>query len=179
MTSKNLLESFITHLRHERGLATSTITTYSHHLKAYLTFLDKAGCEAVRAPREKIIVYLGHLRKRRLRSATIFCAAIAIREFHRFLASKGYARNDSTEGMNLPKLDVSVPEPLSIEEMSRLLVSPSEHSFVGLRDRAILELLYCGLRLGETLGLNTAHIHMDEGYQGIGQGFKGTADSCR
>ena len=173
MTSKNLLESFVAYLRHERGLAASTVITYGHHLRAYLAFLDEAGCEAEYATRERIVVYLGHLRKRNLRPATVFCAAMAVRAFHRFLAAKGHAPNDSTEDMNLPKLTVSIPEPLSVQETFSLLASPSEHSFAGLRDRAVLELLYCGLRLGEALGLDTAHIHMNEGYTKVlGKGSK-------
>ena len=173
MTSKNLLENFVAYLRHELGLAASTVTTYGHHLRTYLAFLDEAGCEAASAPNEQIMAHLGHLRKRNLRPATVFCAAMAVRTFNRFLIAKGHTRNDSTKGINLPKLTVSIPEPLSVEETFSLLASPSEHSFAGLRDRTILELLYCGLRIGEALGLDTTHIHMDEGYvKVLGKGSK-------
>jgi integrase/recombinase XerD len=75
--------------------------------------------------------------------------------------------------INLPKLTVSVPEPLSIEEAIRLLSAPSGQTFAGLRDRAILELLYCGLRLGEVVGLDLEHVHMDEEYvKVLGKGSK-------
>ena len=169
MDSGNLLEGFVDYLRHERCLSASTITTYRHHVSAFLAFQEGNGGESVK----QLMAHLGRLRKRKLRPATIFCAAMAVRAFHRFLATKGHEISDTTGEVKLPKLTVSVPEPLSIEEAIRLLTSPSERTFSGLRDRAILELLYCGLRLGEAMGLDIDQVHMVEGYvKVLGKGSK-------
>ena len=71
MTSKNLLESFVAYLRHEQGLSVSTVTTYSHHLRSYLAFLDETDTESTNAKRERIVAYLSRLSERNLRPATI------------------------------------------------------------------------------------------------------------
>lgn len=171
--SENLLEGFVDYLWHERGLSHSSIATYRHHLGKYLSFLEEAGCDAAIASPEWFVAYIGHLRRRKLRPATIFCAAMAVRAFHHFLAATGRRTSNVPDKINLSKLTVSVPEPLSIEEAIRLLSAPSEKTFAGLRDRAILELLYCGLRLGEVVGLDLEHVHMDEGYvKVLGKGSK-------
>src|SRR3989339_364355 len=159
-----LQESFLSHLRNERGLAGSTVLTYNHHVGAYLQALMDRGLSPEAATSEAITAYLSGLRQRGLKSPSIFCATIAIRSFYRFMAAKSIALGDPTAGLRLAKLTMRVSEPLSIEDVGKLLSAPSENSFTGIRDKAILEILYCGLRISEALGLEISHVHFDEGY---------------
>lgn len=165
MSPTNLLAEFTQHLRTERGLAETTVTTYRHHTKAYLESLQQAECAAAEATPEHITAHIGRLRERGLRSSPIFCAAVAIRAFHRFLFAKGHVNQDPTADIKLPKLNCRVSEPLSVDEVGRLLAVVPDYGFVHVRDRVILELLYgCGLRFGEALGLDVTHVHLGEGY---------------
>ena len=173
MKLDTLQEGFLSYLRNERGLATSTISTYSHHLKTYLKALNERGVGPAAATSETITSYLAGLRRRGLRPPSIFCAAIAVRTFYRFLVAQGNIPSDPTAALRLPKLTMRVSEPLSIEDVRKLLTAPSGRSFTGIRDRAILELLYCGLRISEALGLEAVHVHFDEGYvKVLGKGSK-------
>lgn len=88
---------------------------------------------------------------------------MAIRSFCRFLISKGYAQSDPSENVGLPKFHSRLPDPLTEEEVTRLLSFPAVR-YVQIRDRAILELLYCGLRVSEALSLEKERIHFEEGY---------------
>lgn len=161
---RKYLLDFRNHLRSERGLSESTIATYSHHLKAYTRFLSDGKSNSTTVTKALLSAYIGQMRARTLGSTTIFCAIIAIRTFHRFLLERGFVESDPCIGLSMPELKIPVVEPLSVVEVERLLDAPSPHSFVGLRDRAILELLYCGLRISEALGLDRAQLHFDEKY---------------
>lgn len=173
MDSKSLQDSFLSYLKDERGLAASTVATYGHHLKAHLDALEERGLSPEAATPEGIMAYLAGLRRRGLRSPSIFCAAIAVRTFYRFLVAKGLALDDPTVGLHMPKLTMRVSEPLSQEEVQKLLSVPSRHSFTGIRDRAILELLYCGLRISEALGLAIPYVNFEAGYiRVLGKGSK-------
>lgn len=165
MDSNALKASFLSYLRRERGLAESTAATYGHHVGAYLGSLRAADCAAAAATPEHVAAYIGGLRARGLRSAPVFCAVAAIKSFHRFLVANGLAAQDPTVDLKPPKLTCRVSEPLSVDEMGRLLSFVPGHGFAHIRDLAILELLYgCGLRIGEALGLDVAHVHLAEGY---------------
>jgi len=173
MNSDALQESFLSHLRNERGLAASTVVTYRYHVGAYRHALNERGLSPEAATGAVITAYMAGLRQRGLKPPSIFCATIAIRSFYRFLAAKGIAPDDPTAELRLPKLVTHVSEPLSQADVGKLLSAPSEHSFTGIRDRAIMELLYCGLRISEALGLEVAHLHFDESYvKVLGKGSK-------
>jgi len=165
MNSDALKKCFLSHQRHDRGLAESTVATYGHHIKAYLASLGGKGYTAAEATQESVAAHIGALRARGLRSAPVFCAVAAIRAFHRFLLAKSYAAHDPTVGLESPKITSRVPEPMSVDEVGRLLAAVPAHGFACVRDRVILELLYgCGLRISEALGLDVDHVHMEDGY---------------
>lgn len=151
-------------LRSERGLAPQTVGTYTHHLRGYLGFLGDRDVDPAAATQADVSAYLGRLRARGLQPPTVFCAVMAIRAYHRFLIKRGHAAGDPTAEIRLPGLNTRAVEPLSATEVERLLSAPSERSFAGLRDRAALEMLYLGLRLGEAMALNVEDVHLDQLY---------------
>ncbi|MBI4369722.1 MAG: tyrosine-type recombinase/integrase [Elusimicrobia bacterium] len=169
----DLLSEFLAFLKTERWLAASTADTYGHHVGGYLKFLQKKDCPTAEASQETIAAYLAHLKARNLRSASIFCAVMAIRNFYRFLIKRGEVAADPTANIRLPTLQSRMVEPLSGAEIERLMSIPPGNGFIGLRDRAILELLYCGLRISEAMGLDIERVHLDEGYvKVLGKGSK-------
>ncbi|HEX6130240.1 MAG TPA: tyrosine recombinase, partial [Actinomycetota bacterium] len=88
----------------------------------------------------------------------------AVRSFHRFLAREGLAEDDPAADVRRPRLPRSLPKALTLEEVERLLDAPDDATPIGLRDRAILELLYgAGLRISELTGLDVDDVDLDEG----------------
>lgn len=160
-------------LRSERGLSPQTVATYAHHLRGYLGFLRDRGADPAAVTQADVTAYLSRLRARGLQPATVFCVVMAIRAYHRFLIKRGQTVGDPTAEIRLPRLNSRAVEPLSAVEVERLMSAPSERSFAGLRDRALLEMLYLGLRLGEAMALNVEDVHLDQLYSKVrGKGSK-------
>ncbi|MBI4248563.1 MAG: tyrosine-type recombinase/integrase [Elusimicrobia bacterium] len=165
MTSTNLLDEFIRHLRIERGLAQRTEETYLYHLKSYAEFLTKQCRSPAEATRDDVLAYLERRKNDGLRGASIFAAAIAIRQFQRFLFNRGAAACDPTTGMRLPRYKQRLPEPLTNAEMEKLLAMPTGGKFHLVRIRAALQLLYsAGLRASELVGLKLGQLDIKEGW---------------
>jgi len=173
MDTNTALEAFLRHLRLERGLSERSDETYGNRLKDFLRMLDAKGIQLEAANREDVIAYLAALKERGLQAPSILCAAAAIRAFYQYLLDRGAVAADPSTKLRLPKIAAHLPEPLTVEEVERLLAAPSNRRFSGVRDRAILDLLYCGLRLGEALGLDVDQMHADEAYVKVrGKGDK-------
>lgn len=157
-----VLEEFKRYLKVERGLAETTVGTYTHHVHAYLGFATSNPITLT-----TVTSYFERMRDRGIRSCTLFCATIATKTFHRFLCEKGYANSDPTERLTLPKLSSRLPEPLSAKEVDALMLAPAVYRFPGIRDRAILEVLFLGLRISEALSLEESQIQIGDGYMKI------------
>jgi len=154
MTPTTLLDEFIRHLRVERGLSENTCLSYGYQLGAYVAFLRARGLEPVTATRDDVLSCLERRKGDGLKSASLFIAAMAVRQFHRYLAEGGFAPVDPTTGMRLPRFKQRIPKPLDAEAMDRLLRPPRGSKFSVLRDHAMMEVLYAtGMRVSELTGL--------------------------
>lgn len=160
----SLLDHFIRHLRIERGLSPRTDQTYAFHLNGYAAFLSARGRNSSDAGRADILAYLERRQRQGVQPSTLFGAAIAIRQFHRFLAANGHAAEDPAASMPLPKLRQRLPKPLSEEEMQRLLDRPWGTNFDDVRNRAMIELLYAtGMRVSELTSLAADQLDLKDG----------------
>jgi integrase/recombinase XerD len=177
-------DQFLSYLRVERGLAENTIKAYRIDLTKYLKFLEKRGIISLRnSRRREITAYLLELKKPRrpeeqaLSSASIARNLVAIKMFHRFLVAEGHLGEDPTanmqSGMTSAWAWTRVPDVLTISEVNKLLNSPEESS-AGIRDRAILELLYAtGMRVSELISLKLPDLNLKFGYvRCFGKGSK-------
>jgi len=155
------LDLFLVHIRVEKGLSANTVEGYGHDLRRYLGDLEGQNVrswETVR--REHLLAHLAKL------AGTISArsqarALSAIRSLHRLLCAEGVSRHDPTEDVEGPRAGRRLPALLTRAEVERLLKAPSPRSPAGLRDKAMLELLYAtGLRVSElvSLGLNDLHL---------------------
>ena len=178
------LDQFLSYLRVERGLAENTIKAYGRDLSKYLKFLEREGISSLeKSHRREIINYLMGLKKigqseaRGLSSASISRNLVAIKMFHRFLVAEGYTKDDPTanmqSGMTSAWAWTRVPDVLTISEVNNLLKKP-DRSPAGIRDRAILELLYAtGMRVSELTSLKLADLNLEFGYvRCFGKGSK-------
>ncbi|MBI4656902.1 MAG: tyrosine recombinase [Elusimicrobia bacterium] len=163
MTPDALLNEFVRHLRVERGLSQNTWQTYRYHLTGYLYFLTMRGRTPLSATRDDVLSYREHKKNKGVKSASLFGIAFAIRQFHRFLVANGHTTADPTAGMRLPKFKQRLPQPLSVNDMEKLLTLPTGNKFHHIRNQAMLELMYAtGMRVSELVNLKPEQVNMDE-----------------
>jgi integrase/recombinase XerD len=174
-------ERFLDHLTVERGLSTNTLQAYRRDLRRYLAFLSSWGIRDVPGVTDEAVgAYVVQLTSSTYddgalyRPASIARMLSAVRSFHRFELREGVTDHDPTVGIAAPKLPRSLPRPLSVEEVGRLIEAPPAGDAVGLRDRAILELLYgAGLRISELTGLDVDDVELEDGsVRVLGKGGK-------
>jgi integrase/recombinase XerD len=162
------IESFLTYLRVERGLADATLRAYRADL---LDFAASRGAAAGWSSSADVPVgYLSMLgaprgkRKSALRATTLRRRAASLRGFYRFCYAEGLVGADIAGRFDLPRQPRLLPHVLTVAEVERLLETRTDASPTGLRDRALLELLYAaGLRISEALGLDRDDIDIDTG----------------
>lgn len=163
MTPDAMLAGFMRHLRVERGLSPCTWASYGYQIRGYLRFLMDRGQTPAKATRDDVMAYLEARRDAHLASSSLFAAAIAIRQFHRFMTERGHAPADPTVGMKLPKFKQRLPEPLSVQEMARLLDAPTGNKFSHVRNKAMVETMYAtGMRVSELLSLTLDKVNLEE-----------------
>ena len=169
-----LLDEFVRHLRVERGLSPCTWKSYGYQIRGYLRFLEARRRSPEGATREDVLAYLERRKENGLKSASLFIAAMALRQFHRYLAQAGLAPADPTAGMRLPRFKQRIPKPLDAGAMDRLLRPPTGGKFSLLRDHAMIELMYAvGLRVSELVGLHLGQVDLREGWVRVnGKGSK-------
>jgi site-specific recombinase XerD len=156
------LEAFVAHLRDERGLSGHTVTAYRRDLVQFLQFAGRAGVtDPARVEPLLLRRFLALQRTRGLAAASIARKAAALRTAFRFLARRGLVPEDPAAGLGVPRGPKRLPVVLKPGQVDRLLAGPDPADPVGLRDRAILELLYAtGIRVGELCGLRLGDVDL-------------------
>ena len=172
-------DDFFAYLRDERNASEHTLRNYGLDLAAfyaYLKSLKGAAFDLRQVSELDIRAFLSSLYEKQSR-ASIARRMAAIRSFFTFLHRRGHLTKDAAARVPLPKPEKKLPVYLSIEETKRLLLVPDAESREGLRNRAILELLYStGLRVSELASLSLGDLHADGGGGGtiqvLGKGKK-------
>lgn len=170
-----LLRQFIDYIAVERGLSPNTLEAYERDLTAYLEFLKQAGVTSVEASGSgHVLAFMAAEKKGGKAPSTLFRRQVAIRSFYRFLAEERIIASDPTAAMGTPKPGKKLPAALTVAEVERLLAAPDRTTPAGVRDRAMLELLYAtGMRVSELLGLDLGSVHMGMGFvKAFGKGSK-------
>lgn len=158
---------FIDYVSVERGLAPNTIAAYNSDISRYLLYLtERAGInEPNDIMAEDVVDYLLHLKDSGLCSRSVIRHLSSIRLFHRYLLSEKVASHDPTAEFDSPKAWKKLPTVLSPSEVERLLAVPHPDSFRGVRDAAMLELMYsAGLRVSELTAVTVDSVDLKEGY---------------
>lgn len=172
---EKFLDEFLYHLTVERGLTENTLVSYRADLSAYIAFLRKRKVGSLeQADRDSVMAYLFSLQLNGRSSATVSRHMAAMRTFYRFLVREGMLASDPTADLESPKLPQKLPRVLTAEEVDQLLGQPSAGEPAGLRDKAMLELLYAtGIRVSELVSLNLEQIHINNGFvRCLGKGEK-------
>jgi integrase/recombinase XerD len=160
------LDRFLNYLIVEKGLSKNTIEAYSHGLNRFLNYLRGKGMEEVREiSKLDIREFLLFLKKKGLSSKTLARNLVSIRVFLRFLTEESILSANPAEEIESPKTAKTLPEILSLEEVETLLEQPDTQIPQGMRDRAMLEMLYAtGMRVSELTQLQVNHVHLEAGY---------------
>ncbi len=168
------IRTFLNCLRVEKGLSDNTIQAYRRDIVKFAAFVTarKLGAKDVR--RGDIVDFLGSLYRKGLDSRSVARHLVTIRHFFRFALMENYVEDDPAATIESPRFRQSLPEFLSLEEVDRLLKQPDTKAILGIRDRAMIELMYsCGLRVSELCGLRVSDLQSESGcLRCIGKGNK-------
>ncbi len=162
MSNKVILDTFLNHLRVERGLSTNTVTSYRRDLEALINYLENRNLEFDNCKSENLEEYISNRRKSGLSEASLARNIVAIRTFFKFLAKERNIENVAKE-IHPPTPPRRIPKALSISDIDSLLNAPSREG-IGIRDWALLELLYAtGARVSELVSLDREDIQSSDG----------------
>jgi integrase/recombinase XerD len=155
---------YLAFLRVERGATPATLDTYASHLCGLAAFAEKVSRGVLELTRHDLAEYLGWLHDRGLCPSSVRCHWYATAGLYRFALREGLIRVEPTESIQPPKADRRLPRVLSEAEVRALLAAPDTHTRFGIRDRAVLEVLYgSGLRAAELCGLRVGDIDYEGG----------------
>ncbi len=183
----DVLRLFLDYLSVEKGLSANTILSYGRDLGKYLSFLQRHAVDWSRADEVTVARFIRDESRAGLQARSLARLISAMKSFYRFLALDGFVRKEPTSNLSSPKTWLNLPKFLTVPEVEALLRQPDEGEPGGLRDRAMLEVLYAtGLRVSELIHLKPGDINLDEGYVVCrGKGGKervvpvgGTAAAC-
>jgi integrase/recombinase XerD len=165
-----LFKDFAYYLKIERGLSPNTVAGYRSDIAL---FFEQSGLEASAVQAADIIDYLS-ARSDTLSKRSQARLLSAFRSFFDWMILEGEIKENPCDGVDAPKIGRYLPEVLSVEEVDAIISSVDESTPMGLRDRAMLEVLYgCGLRVSEAVNLRISNVYFNEGFLRIvGKGDK-------
>jgi integrase/recombinase XerD len=168
------LSSFLTHVKVEKGLAANTVSAYRRDLAKFSVFAQKRKLVLEAVTRDDLVDFLAGLYRQKLESKSVARHLVSLRNFFRFAQIQGLTPADPSVNLESPKMRRSLPGYLRLEEVERLLAQPDTKTPLGLRDRAMLEVLYsAGLRVSELTGLRVSDLDSKVGcVRCIGKGDK-------
>ncbi|MGG2053709.1 site-specific tyrosine recombinase XerD [Lysinibacillus pakistanensis] len=170
------IEDYIHFIQVERQLSDNTLASYRRDLETYVNFLQEveAMSDFRKVERTIILRHLEQLRMQGKTSRTVARHISSIRSFHQFLLREKRAETDPTVHLEMPTIEQKLPNILSIEEIEALLMAPNRSKPQGVRDVAMLELLYgSGMRISELIALDLSDIHLTMGFVRVfGKGGK-------
>jgi len=173
-THEPLVDAYLDHLRVERRLAPLTVENYARDLAALASYAAGAAQRIDALDRAQLEAFVREQRAGGLSPRSVARRVAAIRGFYRFLTVDRRIAANPSEDLRPPRAWPSLPKYLSLDEVDRLVAAPDVSTTLGLRDRAMIEVLYAtGVRVSELVGIRLADLHLDEQYMTcIGKGNK-------
>jgi integrase/recombinase XerD len=168
------ISSFLTHVQVEKGLASNTLSAYRRDLAKFDDFAKKRKLQLAGVKRDDLVDFLASLYRQKLESKTVARHLVTLRNFFRHAQVQDLISEDPSAHLESPKIRRSLPGYLRLEEVEKLLELPEQGTPLGLRDRAMLEVLYStGLRVSELTSLRVPDMDMKVGcVRCIGKGDK-------
>jgi integrase/recombinase XerD len=165
---------FLTHVKVEKGLSPNTVAAYQRDLAKFNVFAQKRKLTVETVSRDDLVDFLAGLYREKLESRTVARQLVSLRNLFRFAQIQEWITVDPSLNLESPKIRRTLPGYLKLEEVERLLAQPDAKTALGLRDRAMLEVLYStGLRVSELIGLRVMDLDAKVGcIRCIGKGDK-------
>ena len=165
---------FLTHVKVEKGLSANTVAAYQRDLAKFNVFAQKRKLTLEGVNRDDLVDFLAGMYREKLESRTVARHLVTLRNFFRFAQVQEFITTDPSRNLESPKIRRNLPGYLRLEEVERLLAQPDATKALGLRDRAMLEVLYStGLRVSELIGLRVTDLDAKVGcIRCIGKGDK-------
>jgi integrase/recombinase XerD len=158
------LPTYLAALQAEQGVSPHTLAAYRRELAEFLVFLQPR-CTVLAATPDDVVAYLAAQRARGLRASSVARRLSSLRGLYRYLVREGELARDPTELIERPRLSRPLPKTLSRDRAGALVEGPDVTSVRGVRDRALLEVLYAtGMRASECLGLRLEDVNLTAGY---------------
>jgi integrase/recombinase XerD len=174
METAAAISSFLTHVQVEKGLAVNTLSAYRRDLAKFEDFAKKRKLALAAVKRDDLVDFLASLYRQKLESKTVARHLVTLRNFFRHAQVEELITEDPTAHLESPKIRRSLPGYLRLDEVEKLLELPDQTTPLGLRDRAMLEVLYStGLRVSELTSLRVMDLDTKVGcVRCIGKGDK-------
>jgi integrase/recombinase XerC len=172
---ENLVDEFLTHLRAHQNFSFHTVESYGLDLRQFLAFLETEQITELTVINYRTIRhFLAVLKEDQFAKASVARKLACLRSFFKFLSREGYLPHNPALTIATPKREKHLPQFLYPDEVNALLAIPDNHKKLGIRDRAILEVLYAGgLRLQELVNLKLRDLDLSRGYLRVwGKGAK-------
>ncbi|GJQ58752.1 MAG: site-specific tyrosine recombinase XerD [Candidatus Scalindua sp. AMX11] len=166
MNDKKLIESFFHYLTVECGLSENTIKGYKSDLKNFSTFLRDSNIHRFQDLRTRMVIpYIKTERERGLSDNSISRSLVTVKMLYKYLVMEGVLNKNPLSSVTAPKLTKYLPEVLHYQTIGKMLSAPDGNTTLGIRDRAILELMYAtGARVSEVASIKMGWISLDYGY---------------
>ncbi len=164
MSAEALVDAFLVHLTVERGLSPNTTRAYAADLARYLEWCERQGHDPRSVGHRQVRMYLAELDQARYARRTISRRFSAVRSWYSYLTDEGHITSNPSAVLTAPKPPARLPRLVPAEQLEALLEAPDISTPEGVRDQAVLELLYAsGLRVSELSGLRLADLDLAQG----------------
>ena len=169
-----VIDAFIDTIWIEKGLSTNTLNSYKSDLEKYFNWIELNSLKYKELSRSDVLEYLAYLFGQKLEGKSVARNLSSLKAFHNYLILKDITKSNPCEKIETPKFVKSIPSSLSENEVEKLLDAPDENTFIGIRDKTMIETLYsCGLRISELVDLEIIHINLRQGViRVLGKGQK-------
>ncbi len=166
MTMEEYINLFLYYLKHIKGASDNTVQSYQRDLKYFDKYVEEnEGIMIKSVSPTQIEAYLEHMKEEGKSIATISRTLASIRAFCQYLVKEQVIKENPAQLIALPKIEKRAPRILSEEQITHLLEQPNRKDSKGIRDHAMLELLYAtGIRVSELISLKTTDINLQQGY---------------
>jgi integrase/recombinase XerD len=169
---EELIIRFLNYLAVEKGLAKNTLESYERDLRRYLFSMKKKRPDEI--TQSDVVSFMALLSSGGISTRSAARGLAAIRGFHKYLLTDGLAKTDPTVNLETPRGWKRLPKTLSSADVDSLLNQPDASTLIGLRDKAMLEMIYAtGLRVSELVGLRMPDVNLERGFLVVmGKGSK-------
>jgi integrase/recombinase XerD len=162
---EDALRLFLEYLTVEKGLARNTVTSYARDVRKFTDVLRTGKIAFNRVSEDTLVGFIHRESQSGLSARSLARLISALRSFFKFLVLSGFIKKDPSSELTTPSTWLALPKFLTVEEVEALLKAPDDKKAHGVRDRAMLEVLYgSGLRVSELAGLKRAEVNLEDGF---------------